>query len=105
MEIKKLFERDGVDNAEGVRRQKISAYQEQVAGKDASVQKEEDRVSISPMYRQLSQISKIVAEDDQQQQQRVADIKARVEAGTYAVDSRAVAQSMVSFAADTKDIP
>ena len=105
MEIKKLFERDGVNNTEGVRRQKISAYQDQAAGKDAAAQNAEDRVSISPMYRQLSQISKIIADDDDQQRQKVADIKAKVDAGTYAVDSRAVAQSMVSFAADTKDIP
>ncbi len=105
MEIKKLFEQDSTKTSEGIRQKKISAYQGQAAENNASVQNPEDRVSISPLYHQLAQISKIMEEDQAEQNKRVADIKAQVAAGTYKMpSSESVARSLVSFANDTKDL-
>jgi negative regulator of flagellin synthesis FlgM len=104
MEIKKLFEREDARTSETLQRQKVSAYQEQSTGSSTDVRSSEDRVTISPLSRQLSQISKIVEDDEAQRQKRVDEIKQQVDAGTYSVDSTAVARSMVSFAADSKDI-
>lgn len=104
MEIKKLFERDDVKTSETLQRQKVSAYQEQSTGSTTDTRSDEDRVTISPLSRQLSQISKIVEDDEEQRRNRVNEIKQQVQSGTYAVDSQAVARSLVSFAADSKDI-
>ena len=103
MEIKKLFEQENVKTS-SLSSKKISAYQGAQQAAENTVRPEQDQVSISPLYHQLNQIFKVVDEEQAQQDKRVADIKARVEAGTYSVDSRSVARSLVSFANDTKDL-
>ncbi len=58
----------------------------------------EDRVSISNTARQFSLISKVVADDEKDQQQRIADLKERIESGSYNVSMTSVAEKMLSFA-------
>ncbi|MBJ6749390.1 flagellar biosynthesis anti-sigma factor FlgM [Geomonas anaerohicana] len=56
-------------------------------------ERQEDLVELSTS---LSQIS--TDELDRQQARRVADIKARIQSGTYRVDSRQVAEKMLANA-------
>ena len=104
MEIKKLAEHDGLRTEEAVKRQKVSAYQDQNAAGERPAVNGEDRVSISPLSRQLSQISGILDEDEAARALRVAGIKQQVEAGTYSVNSKDVALSLISFAADNEEV-
>ena len=103
MEIKKLFERDAVRTNEAQRRQKISSYQEQSSESNAR-SSTEDTVTISPLSRQLAQVSNIVADDEEARKKRVAEIKGQVESGTYSVDRSAVARSLISYAADMEEM-
>lgn len=63
----------------------------------------EDRVSISSLSKQLSQVSQIVSDDDSQRRGRVQELKAKVESGEYQIDSNSIAQSIVSFAKDDRE--
>jgi flagellar biosynthesis anti-sigma factor FlgM len=63
---------------------------------------DEDRVSISPLSRQLSQISSILADDEGQRNARVAELKSQVQSGTYSVPSKEVAQAIVQYARDSQ---
>ena len=106
MEIKKLFERNDVETATGsaqqaAKKNKVAAFQEQQTSADAARRAGEDSVSISPLSRQLAQLSQILAEDEGQRSERVAELKGRVEDGSYSVSRDDVARSVVSFAADS----
>lgn len=102
MEIKKLFEREPVKANETLRRRQAEAYQQQ----DPATQTRagEDTVSLSPLSRQLSQLSKILDDDEAARKERVQSIKQEVEAGTYSVDRAAVARSLISYAAESEEV-
>ncbi|MCB0323363.1 MAG: flagellar biosynthesis anti-sigma factor FlgM [Bdellovibrionales bacterium] len=106
MEIKKLFERNDVESTSGsaqqaAKKRGVAAFQDQQAQADAARRAGEDSVTISPLSRQLAQLSQILSEDEAQQADRVAELKRQVEEGTYSVSRDDVARSVVSFAADT----
>lgn len=65
----------------------------------------DDRVSISPLSRQLSQVAQILGEDEVRRSKRVAELKAAVENGSYQVSSQDVAQSIVNYVADAPSVP
>lgn len=109
MEIKKLFERNNTDAASASAQQtakqnRIAAFQEQQNAADSARKAGEDSVTISPLSRQLAQLTGILADDQAQQSDRVAEIKRQVEEGSYSANRDAVARSVVSFAADSEGI-
>ncbi|HXG51808.1 MAG TPA: flagellar biosynthesis anti-sigma factor FlgM [candidate division Zixibacteria bacterium] len=53
------------------------------------------RVSISPTARQLQQVAELARRGDEIRAARVQEIRARIEQGSYAADSRAVAESIL----------
>ncbi len=104
MKISNLFNQS-VDSSRQNRSQEVSKQQaEEVTRQTRTGKKGEDSVSISPLARQLSDIRKVLTEDEIAQQAKVENIKAQLEAGTYSVNSEDVANSMVSFAADSEQI-
>lgn len=56
-----------------------------------------DTISISPLSRQLSQISSIIADEESAQANRVAELKARVADGSYSPSNEDVAKSIVNY--------
>ena len=108
MEIKKLFDRgenvqSRTSQSEAARKNQKAqaAYQTDQARVGAAG---DDRVSISALSRQLSQISQILSDDEVKRSESVAEIKRAVEDGSYLADSKDVASSLVSFAAGTEDL-
>ena len=62
----------------------------------------DDKITISSLSKQLSQISTVLREDDRARDKRVSDLKARIESGEYSVSGTEVAKSMVAFARDSE---
>jgi flagellar biosynthesis anti-sigma factor FlgM len=105
MEIKKLLGRNVSGFGNGTAADKIAANSEAetaLENYEAAKSSGEDTVRVSSLARQLSQISTILNGDDLERRARVDDIKRRVQDGSYNVDSRDVARSIISF---TKDLP
>lgn len=108
MEIKKLFERNTVDTSsssaqQSAKKTKVAAFQEQQNAANAR-KAGEDSVTISPLSRQLAQLSQILSEDETARADRVAELKREVEEGNYSVGRDDVARSLISFAADTEGV-
>ena len=105
MEIKKLLGHNISGFGNGSTAEKVSGNPEAEtiqenteAAKSAGV----DTVQVSALARQLSQISTILNGDDIERRAKIDEIKKRVQDGSYSVDSREVARSIISF---TKDLP
>lgn len=62
--------------------------------------KGEDRITISPLYRQITQIARVVREDEALQAEKVERLKAQVASGNYFVSSEDVAGAFLSHAAE-----
>jgi negative regulator of flagellin synthesis FlgM len=58
----------------------------------------EDKIEISAKAKEMVEVSKVI----QDRQERINKIKQQVEAGTYNVDAKAIAKSMVEFYQDMK---
>ncbi len=98
MKISNLFGRaDSVTPAQ-YKKDNESAARNQVGQGEAGA----DRVTISPLYRQINQISSIIREDEASRQSRVQELKAKVESGEYNVSSSDVAQSIINFSRDSE---
>ena len=69
---------------------------------EEQVQGGADQVSISPLARQFAQISRLLAEDEQSGQTRLAELKKQVEGGTYSVSGVDVARAITSFTRDSE---
>lgn len=102
MRIADLFRSNqGIDQSlvqknEGAQRQEEQETANKLArGKTPSG---EDSISISPLARQLATIQKVVGEEELSQQQRVEELKQKVQSGSYNVSSSDVAGSLVAFA-------
>ena len=104
MEIKKLLERDALEAQKAGKQKKLAAFEQQQAKPEQITRGTEDRVSLSPLSRQLSQVSRILEDEETRQGARVAELKERVESGSYSVSASDVARSVVSFAADTEEL-
>ncbi len=109
MEIKKLFERNTVDTStssaqNSAKQNKVAAFQNQQNSADSARKAGEDSVTISPLSRQLAQLSQILSEDETDQAGRVAELKRQVEDGSFSVNREDVARSLVSFASDTEGV-
>lgn len=59
-----------------------------------------DSVNISPLSRQLSQISQVLSEDEEQRRAKIAGLKSQIDGGTYSVPSKDVAKSIIDYAKD-----
>ena len=101
MEIKKLLGRNISGFGNGAAADKVTsnseaetAQENSEAAKSAGV----DTVNVSSLARQLSQISTILNGDDVERRAKIDDIKKRIEEGTYSVDSRDVAKSLIDYA-------
>ena len=57
----------------------------------------DDTVTISPVSRQLAQISKIVAEDGSSTDNKIAALKEKIANGEYDIPSDEIAQSMIRY--------
>jgi negative regulator of flagellin synthesis FlgM len=53
----------------------------------------EDKIEISSTAKEMSGVSKVI----QERQERISKLKQQIESGTYKVDSKIVAKSMVDF--------
>lgn len=105
MEIKKLLGRNVSGFGNGTSAEKVVANSEAetaLENSEAAKSSGQDTVRVSSLARQLSQISTILNGDDVERRAKIDDIKRRIQEGTYSVDSRDVASSLISFA---KDLP
>ncbi len=104
MEIRRLFGKQNNETAVNTN----SKQSEQVINDQESLVKQieieniqagkgEDIISISAFSRQLSQISKIVDQDEASRGDRIAKIKQAIADGTYNVSSTDVAKSLISY--------
>lgn len=99
MDIKKLTGNESSSIATSQARQaKVSQYQDQQVAHTS--REGQDTVSISNRSRQLAKISTILEKDQVSRNDKIAALKEKVQNGTYSVDTREVARSMISFAAD-----
>lgn len=104
MEIKKLFGREtNQASSQAVQKSQVSAYQDQ-AQSSGTRSVDQDSVSISSLSRQLSQISDILTKDEESRSARVAELKQKVQNGTFSADPDDVARSLISFAADSSGV-
>ena len=60
----------------------------------------EDTITISPISRQLAQISRVVADDEMSTGERISSLKDQIEQGSYAVSVEDIARSLMT---DVKD--
>ena len=104
MEIKSKIISDNAaaSSAESAKRQQlVNKYGDGKAGaQNAASTNASDTITFSNASRDLLKASSLLEKDDEVRAKKVQDIKARVQAGTYNVDSREVASSMISFIAD-----
>ncbi len=104
MDIKKLFERESTrTTAQTSRQTQVNAYQQQAVNTSRNLQS--DSVTISPLSRQLAQLSTIIADDEAGQRSKVDSIRERIKNGEYSASPEAVAGALISFAADSEGIP
>jgi len=77
--------------------------QQEVANKTAEVEGGgADKVSISPVARQMQQMQAILAEDEAARATKVAELKEKIDSGEFKVDSKDVARSLVDFAREAQ---
>lgn len=102
MRISDLFRNQEVDQTAVQKNQTAQQQSEREAASKVATKKAagEDSISISPLARQLGSIQKVVNEDDLHQQQRVEEIKQRVNSGMYNVSSTDLAGSLIAFSQD-----
>ena len=102
MEIRKLFGQNESTKNAAIKKQQEALEQQGGTGAEGAVAKKvgDDVVSFSRLSRQLLKVSDIVEEDNKARQSRVAELKRKVEDGSYSVSSTDVAQSLVSFASE-----
>jgi flagellar biosynthesis anti-sigma factor FlgM len=62
----------------------------------------EDTVSISPLARQFTQVSKILSDDEAERQLKLDEIKRAIEDGSYldSISTTDVAESIVAYSRD-----
>lgn len=102
MDIKDIKLRDTSTNVvEGKRQQQIQKY----GGGNAQEQNliapsGSDTVSFSNASRDLLRASALLEKDAEVRKGKISDIKDRIEKGTYKIDSKEVAKSLISFVAD-----
>ena len=99
-EIKSIQGQDAVQNTKTARHSGAKAYQDARA---SNAQESIDKVSLSAEYHNYRLGAEILAKD-QTQADKVKSIKERYESGTYSVDSRKVAESIIRYAQDIADI-
>lgn len=66
--------------------------------------KGEDRITISPLARQLATVNKVLSENDDARSERVAALKEKVANGSYSVSSEDVAKAIISYASDVEPL-
>lgn len=99
MKIADIFSRPVQDanrsNTERVDQTRQNPYAEQ-----QKLRSGDDQVSLSSISRQLSRVSQILQDDEVARADKVADLKSRVQAGSYSEDvsSEDIARAIVSFA-------
>lgn len=102
MDIKDIKLRESATNVvEGKRQQQIQKY----GGNSAQEQNlvtpsASDTVSFSNASRDLLKASALLEKDAEVRKSKISDIKDRIERGTYKIDSKEVAKSLISFVAD-----
>lgn len=57
----------------------------------------EDTITISPMSRQLAQISRVIADEAANTGERVLSLKDQIEGGSYAVSAEDIAGSLITY--------
>ena len=75
----------------------------QTPAKKNSVVKSGDRVSLSPQARELIKAQKALANLPDVREDKVAELKARIDAGRYPIDSDGIAAKMIREALSEKD--
>ena len=101
MKISDIFRQSSSEELKGGQDSKNVERAGRVVGDNASGSNAgEDTVSLSPLSRKLSQISRIVADDEAARQQRVDELKQQVANGEYSVDSEDAAQSLLDYVND-----
>ena len=100
MEIRKLFGQQDAVNRTDAKKKEAAVQQNEQNTQGAAERAGQDVVSVSALSRQLLQISNVLDEDSRKRTERVAELKKRVDEGSYSVDSSDVAASMVSFASE-----
>lgn len=111
MDLKKILRNDSsaqsiVQNsstqakAANVNKTGINQYQQQESRQVFS--EGSDTVTISERSRQLSRVSQILERDQIARDEKIAALKEKVQNGLYKVDSRDLARSIISFAADSE---
>lgn len=104
MNIKKLFHGDVVETGQTARKRDFAEFERETEGLQAEgADQDQDRVSISGFSRTLSQVSQLVHEDEADRTRRIQALKQRITDGSYHVDSKSVAKSLIHFAADSED--
>lgn len=101
MKISDLFKSSSLVSQSNTQRTEDTPAAQQQRNADAS-RAGEDTVSISPLARQFQQVSQILADDEARTSSRVEELKAKIAAGSYEVDSNELARSLVAFARDNE---
>ena len=70
-----------------------------VPRRDYSRPQSEDTITISSMSRSLSQVSRILNDEENDSNAKVAAIKEKIDSGSYSVPSSEIAQSMFDYQA------
>jgi flagellar biosynthesis anti-sigma factor FlgM len=99
MKISNLFGRTEQLQQSKVRDQDAAAAQ---GKKSAQQSASEDVVSLSPLSRQLSQLSSIMRDEDTARAKKIENIKARIGDGSYDISNEDVAKSIVAYARDSE---
>ena len=63
----------------------------------------EDTITISPISRQLAQISSVIADDETNTGARVMSLKDQIESGSYAVSAEDIAGSLITYVQDKEE--
>ncbi|MGX1901496.1 flagellar biosynthesis anti-sigma factor FlgM [Thermolongibacillus altinsuensis] len=73
---------------------RVNPYERQMnIGKAVKAEKKADRVEISQAAKELQEAAKLIAE----RQEKVERLKQQVQTGTYKIDERAVAESVLRY--------
>lgn len=94
MKIRDLFQNRSENIS--LKSSRVEEGQQSKAGPEAVAG--EDVVSISPLARRISEM---IALDEKDQTERVAELKRQVEAGTYSISNEKLAESIAAYLRDS----
>lgn len=90
-----IFNNNRIQQAASVYKQHDIANKKSEGAEKTGLVQKPDRIELSPASQEISRIKSILDKTPEVSDQKVDELRSRVESGTYNVDSREIAKAML----------